>query len=185
MRKVIQTGVTLVELLVVIAIVGILAMIAVPNLQSFLDSSRLAAMTSDFNGALALARSEAIKRQTPVTLISAGTGAESLASGWTIFVDTNPATGVVPTTNPVIIAQQAAYGAGSLIGGPNMARTGNREYVTFDTLGAAVRIGGAAGAASANFKIVDSAGTIRRQGALCIDWNGRARYVKDMDSSAC
>ncbi|WP_280548356.1 GspH/FimT family pseudopilin [Halomonas sp. 11-S5] len=62
-------GFTLIELLVTLAVAIILATIAAPSFQSFMASSRYA---SDYNAllsGLALARSEAVKRREPVSLV--------------------------------------------------------------------------------------------------------------------
>lgn len=75
-------GFTLPELLAVVAIVAILASIAAPSFGTLVAGQRARAASSDLLTALLLARSEAVKRNTQVTLQPAD-GA-SWASGWTI-----------------------------------------------------------------------------------------------------
>ncbi len=90
-------GFTLLELMVVLAIAGVLAAIAIPAMGNFMRNSRITAAANDVMAGFHFARSEAIKRRTPVTLC---TSANSLAAnptcaptdlltGWVAFVDTN------------------------------------------------------------------------------------------------
>lgn len=62
------SGFTLTELMVVLAIVGILAMIAVPSFNSLVQSQRVKNAGFELYSSLALARSEAIKRNSDVTI---------------------------------------------------------------------------------------------------------------------
>ena len=88
-------GFTLPELLVTMAVASILLSFAGPSMQSLVADRRVAAITSEMYGTLALARSEAIKRQTMVSVCSSvnGTGCDELNSGWhhgwLVFSDQN------------------------------------------------------------------------------------------------
>jgi type IV fimbrial biogenesis protein FimT len=89
-----QSGFTLMELIITMAIAAIVLAIGVPSFQEMMRSNRLATQTNEFLGALALARSEAIKRGRRVTLCKSADGASCAASGgyqqgWIVFVDTN------------------------------------------------------------------------------------------------
>jgi type IV fimbrial biogenesis protein FimT len=85
---------TLVELIVTLTIIGILAAIAVPGMSRFMQSNRLTATTNDLIGDINLARTEAVKRNTPVGLCAVsgadcGTSTNWGTSGWRLFVDAN------------------------------------------------------------------------------------------------
>ncbi|HUE90567.1 GspH/FimT family pseudopilin [Pseudomonas sp.] len=63
-----QKGFTLIELMVALAVLAILLGIAVPSFSSMLRDSRASTLASELQGALQLARSEAIKRRQGVVV---------------------------------------------------------------------------------------------------------------------
>ena len=75
-------GFTLIELVTVVAIVGILSMFALPSMRDLVLTNRMKTLSLDIYTSLALARSEAIKRNTgSVSMIAAGVGWQG---GWTV-----------------------------------------------------------------------------------------------------
>ncbi|TDX97919.1 GspH/FimT family pseudopilin [Thiohalophilus thiocyanatoxydans] len=89
-------GLTLVELIVAMAIFSILAAIAVPSMDAFMRNNRLSSTTNDLATTLNLARSEAVKRGTPIkTCISnaaqdnCDTTTTNWENGWITFIDSD------------------------------------------------------------------------------------------------
>lgn len=78
------SGFTLVELVITLAIAVILAAIAAPSFQNMMASQRVQAASSDLIHHLMLARSEAIKQNRSITLLS-NSGEEEWQGGWQVF----------------------------------------------------------------------------------------------------
>jgi type IV fimbrial biogenesis protein FimT len=81
------SGFTLVELIITLTIAGILTAIAVPTFNSVISNNRLTAYSNEFVTALNLARSEAIKRGTQITIKRNGPTTKEWQYGWDVFVD--------------------------------------------------------------------------------------------------
>jgi type IV fimbrial biogenesis protein FimT len=75
-------GFTITEMLVVVAIMGLLAAIATPYMGDMIRRQRIKTASFDVFSSLAFARSEAIKRNTTVTLVP--TNAANWAFGWRV-----------------------------------------------------------------------------------------------------
>lgn len=82
---------TTIELMVTVLILLILSGLAAPSFYSFMQSNQSAAVLSEFNATLLLARNEAVKRGVPI-VITANTPSSSgneWGNGWVIAVDNN------------------------------------------------------------------------------------------------
>lgn len=79
-----QTGFTIIELLITIVIAGIVMTIGIPSFTGSIRSSRLTSNINELVTALNLARSEAVKRNQPVSVIKTGTEWED---GWDVITD--------------------------------------------------------------------------------------------------
>lgn len=75
-----QRGFTIIELMIVIVIVSILAAVAAPSFRNLLAVTRIKTASSDIHLSLTRARSEAIKRNTNITVDAAS----GWLAGWTV-----------------------------------------------------------------------------------------------------
>ncbi len=88
-----QRGLTLVELLITIAISAILLSVAAPSFQSFILNSRISTISEQLYKTLHMARSEAIRRGTNVTVCSSNSytacDGANWGDGWIVWEDSN------------------------------------------------------------------------------------------------
>lgn len=89
-------GFTLVEILVALGIAALILGIAAPSFDEFRRSNRLTAAANDFLAATQIARTEAIKRQLPVSVCPTADPSDAAAvcgagrfTAWLVFVDVN------------------------------------------------------------------------------------------------
>lgn len=157
------SGFTLVELMVTIAVMAILFAIAVPSFLNASLHSKLNAISNSFVASAQLARSEAIKRNAPVTLCasSSGTGCVgSWSDGWIVHAGGQ------------VIAVQGALAQGFLLAG-----SGGVTDIVFQPTGV--------GATAANFTVCRSSpsvGSSRR--LITVSITGRTDVAKD-DTASC
>lgn len=76
-----QRGLTLVELMFTIFIMAVLAMLSIPSWRDASLGSRLTATANSLHGSIQIARSEAIKANTPIKLCASSDGATCAAGG--------------------------------------------------------------------------------------------------------
>ncbi len=138
-------GVTMIELLVTLSISAILLALAVPSFQGFMNSNRVLTMSNDLVSALNLARSEAIKRGTRITICKCAdpnattpvcSTAAAWQNGWLVFTDGGTA-GTVDGSDTRLRVGQAAGGSGSIGGDSNFS-----NYVSYLPSGASLGNGG-------------------------------------------
>ncbi|MFM7330685.1 MAG: GspH/FimT family pseudopilin [Brachymonas sp.] len=88
-----QNGFTLVELMVTVALFAILMVLAVPSFNGVMASNRLTSTTNELFTAMSIAKSEAVKLGTRVTVCASSDGVQcsndqsAWHSGWITFVD--------------------------------------------------------------------------------------------------
>lgn len=104
MRRIaIGGGFTLIEMMVVVAIVAVLAAVGLPSMRDLVKTNSMKTLSLDIYGSLALARSEAIKRNSAsVSMIAVG---GDWQNGWNVTcVDTGGSCG---GANIVLLSQEA------------------------------------------------------------------------------
>lgn len=87
-------GFTIIELMIAIAVAGVILTIGVPSFQGLMERNQLTTNINRFISSLALARSEAIKRNQRVVVCPSNDGDDcntvgGYDTGWIIFADTN------------------------------------------------------------------------------------------------
>jgi prepilin-type N-terminal cleavage/methylation domain-containing protein len=131
MNKTTQKGFTLYELMITVAIVGVVLAVGVPNMVAYSQNSRMTSTANDFHAAFHLARSEASRAKTFITICAS---ANSMAAtptcngnwdeGYIVFLDLdgNVQTGVGES----ILFRQAALPEGVILKVIN-----NAKYFSF------------------------------------------------------
>lgn len=165
-----HSGFTLLELMVTLAVAAILLTIAVPNFTVFLQNSRLAGTANEVVTMMNYARSEAVKRNRPVTLCSrASDTACANSTNWDegvlVFVDAD-GDGAIGDVGDILQVMQS-------LGGGNTLRSGN-DSVTY-------RANGVAGV-NASFRLCDERGTAS---ARTIDVSPLGRVATSMGAASC
>ena len=136
-------GFTLIELMVTVAIVGVAATVAVPSLTVFMQNNRMTTNVNDFVTSINVARSEAVKRGTKVTLCKSNNGKDCASSGnweqgWISFVD--------PNNNAAVDKGETLLQVHETLRGKNTTLIGNSnvdDYISFAATGFSQQTSGA------------------------------------------
>lgn len=116
-------GFTLVELMVTVVVLVVLVSVAVPSFDNIQLSSRLTSYSTDLVAGSQLARSEAIKRNAPVTLCASSNGTACATNGqWEA--------GWIVISGTQVIQKQPATASGY-----QMRDSGGLSALTFEATG--------------------------------------------------
>jgi type IV fimbrial biogenesis protein FimT len=141
-------GFTLPELLIVVTVAGVMLAAGVPSFVEFIKNQRVKTASFDLFSSLVVARSEAITRNTSVTITPASTA--NWANGWTItYVDSGGAT--------IAVRDQASM--------PNITITGPTSVVYRGS-------GRLTGTATPQFQLTATGATVTTR-CINVDLSGR------------
>jgi type IV fimbrial biogenesis protein FimT len=129
-----SAGFTLIELLVVITIIAILMGVGAPSYKYVTVSNRMSAEVNGLLGDMQLARAEAVKNGSPVTVCSSANGASCSGStdwsqGWIVYTDPTDR-GVVDPGEVVLRVQKALHAGDTLVD-----KAGTLSAATFNRAG--------------------------------------------------
>lgn len=120
-----QRGLTIIELMVGIAVLSMLLLFMIPSMTTWLQSSQIRNATESIQGALQLARAEAVRRNTSVEMVLTSVAGGGAATDWVVRCVTASATCPgVAQAETFIQARVAAEGS------PNAAVTVNPAMST-------------------------------------------------------
>lgn len=165
-------GFTLAELIVSLSILAIMLALAVPSFGNIVKSNRAAAFTNDLLTDLHVARSEAIRRNQPVTMCKSEdrqSCSGNWGDGWIIFSDANRDRTIDGDQGDKLLATSDAVGK-SLKLNWNAFRSDN--YIQFSSMGFIHSNNG-------TFKICPPDNDARQARAVIINRVGRARVSSD------
>jgi type IV fimbrial biogenesis protein FimT len=127
-----MSGFTIVELMITVGVASILLAVAVPSFNQMMVTNRLTTQANDFVSAINFARSEAIKRNTTVSLCRVGsatdTACAAAAGNWSNWIvtpggDNVVRRGVVNNVGGIVV--QSTLTSDQVMFGPDgLARTG-------------------------------------------------------------
>ncbi len=127
-------GFTLIELMMTLAVAAILITVAIPGFSTIIRDNRLVAGTNQLVTALAVARSEAVKRGSSVSVCASNNGSSCTGTnwnqGWVVFADSSTA-GSVDGTDTVLRVQGAINSDLSI----TVSSTNGNNYASFRSTG--------------------------------------------------
>lgn len=163
------------ELLTSLAVVGILLGIAAPDFRETILQSRQDSRIMDLTGALTLARSEAIKQSSRISVCARSSDTScgtDWNKGWIVFVDDGATAGVIDDTETVLRLTPSLPSGFSLTNSAitqGVAAATQRSYVRFGPRGLSNWRGSgtfsfcdARGSSAARAVVVSMSGDIRQ-----------------------
>lgn len=171
MRNSYSKGFSLIELLVVLTLAAILAGIAIPSFSAIIQNSRLSTQYNELLTSLSLARSEAIKRGSVITVCKSSNGSTCTGNwqdGWIVFADINADGDFDAADGDEIIIVHDAFFSGN-----TLSFTGTQISYGSDAL--------SIDSSSSTFTFCDNRGATNAK-ALIVNSVGRAGIAIDTDT---
>ena len=178
-----KRGFTIVELMIVIALLAVMVSVGVPAFLNFTQTNTVAATANRFMSSLALAKSEAIKRNTNITVCRfVQTGATTFTctndglweQGWGVWVDQNT-NGVIDNTE--WIKREAGLPVGYTL------RSSTNNFVSSVTFNSGGDASGDFGSNADILRLCEASGDLNRSRGIRIDGTGRATVING--TAAC
>ncbi len=170
-----EHGVSLIELMIGISLLAIMASIAIPSYQYLVTNNRITTHTNRILGSLLLARSEAAKRGTSVSVCRTAdptatppicaTG-NKWSDGWIVFEDLGADGGFTNGTDTVL-RTEAAIKAGNTI----KASLSFTNFIRYSPEGRSNTIG--------NFTICSEDNDAKYTRSIAVGSTGRPRVIKE------
>ena len=136
MNKRAQHGFTLYELMITLLIVGVVLTLGLPNLSAFTRNSRITSTVNDFHSAFQVARSEAARAKTNITICASSNSMTAAADcqgnwedGFIVFIDDNGDIARAGANETVLRAHPA------VATGVSLAVAGDATYFAFASTG--------------------------------------------------
>jgi len=165
-------GFTVLELMIALAIAGVLLSLSVPSFTASIQNNRLVTQVNELNTSLSMARTEAIKRNSNITVCKSSNGTSCTGNwhdGRIVFID-NDSDGSVETGD----GDEILYVSGAIPGDNTL--TFSETRVSYANTGF-----GTSGANGA-FTLCDSRGATHAKG-LIIGPTGRPRLAMDSNEN--
>jgi type IV fimbrial biogenesis protein FimT len=145
MEKNTQSGFTLFELMITVLVLGVVLAFGIPNFSAFTQNSRMTSTANDLHAAFQMARSEAARAKTNITICAS---ADPLGvadcdgtwdQGFIVYVENNnpPNLARDPATEPVLRA------SGPIATGVSLAVADDATYFTYASTGLGRQVAGA------------------------------------------
>lgn len=182
-----QSGYTLLEILFTVAIVAVLVAVVVPTFKTTITRSSIQSLQNSLKADLAFARSEAVSRNSTVTLCNAADGSGDYCNGtvdfsvgWIIFIDDGAGdrlkrgNSVVDSGEPILIrrmnesSNSVVYSADPVTG-KNAVTFSQRGYLDGVTQ-------------KAFFRICPADGEDKDARGIYLDFTGRSAFSRDIDA---
>jgi type IV fimbrial biogenesis protein FimT len=151
-------GFTLIELMVTLAVAAIIMTVAVPSFNNLIRNNRLTVQNNELVSTLLVARSEAVKRSTTVTVCASSDQAtcdtSNWESGWIVFADFNADRVVDAGGGTCAVGEDCILFTGNAFNGGNTLRSSlftNSGFVQYSAQGTIDSPG--------TFTVCDSRGT--------------------------
>lgn len=178
-------GFTLIELMVTLAIAAIVLTVGVPGFMATIQNNRITTSLNDFVSDLNLARSEAIKRGSRVTLCKSDDGETCTqdgdwSQGWILFSDPNDNANFdegAESETLLRVHQALRDDDASLTGNSNL-----RDYISYMGTGFAQRTTG--GVQNGTLVLCDSRGFGEHARAIVLNRTGRPTSMPATESNA-